>query len=158
MMGTSGGGAGGAALSAVFDTRDDARAAARRLIDAGLPPGDVRVIPEDPEVEAEGRDVGTEGGFLGALVSLFFPRDDHDTYAEALRRGGILVVAERVPPELQDAALEALDLEGAVDLEGQAETWRAEGWTAPEAGAAPDATLRRDASGGRGRVRSYRSE
>ena len=157
MVGRSGG-AGGAALSAVFDTREEARAAARRLVEAGVAPGDVRVIPEDPEVQAEGGDVGTEGGFVGALFSLLFPRDDHDAYAEALRRGGILVVAERVPPELHDAALEALDLEGAVDLEGRAEGWRSEGWTGPEAGAAPEATLRRDPGRGRGRVRSYRAD
>lgn len=149
----------GAALSAIFDTWPDADAARQRLLDAGVPSGDVRVIPESPEVQAEGHDVGTSGGFVGALFSMFFPRDDNDAYAEALRRGGVLVVAERVPAGLRDAAMAALDHEAAVDLDERAAAWATEG-RAPlddPTDAAP-ATLRRDPATGRRRVRSYVSD
>jgi hypothetical protein len=149
---------GGAAVTAIYDNRVEAEAAAQRLIDAGIPAARVKVMPENPEIQAEGRDVGTEGGFLGALFSLFFPREDHDAYEEALRRGGVLVVAEDVPAELHDAALAALDQESALDLDERVAAWRLAGWTGPGATTAPGRELRRDPERSRGRARSYRSD
>jgi hypothetical protein len=147
-----------AAVTAIYDNRVEAEAAAQRLIDAGIPAAQVKVMPENPEIQAEGHDLGTQGGFLGALFSLFFPREDHDAYEEALRRGGILVVAEDVPPDLHDAALAALDQESALDLDERLATWKLEGWSGSEAPRAPGQELRRDPERSRGRVRSYRTD
>ncbi|EYD77134.1 hypothectical protein [Rubellimicrobium mesophilum DSM 19309] len=151
-------GTGSAAVTAIFDSRVEAEAAAQRLIDAGIPAAQVKVMPENPNIQAEGRDVGTEGGFLGALFSVLFPRDDHDAYEEALRRGGILVVAEDVPAGLHEAALAALDQEDALDLDERVAAWKLEGWSGSGAAAMPGREMRRDPGRSRGRVRTYRAD
>ena len=59
---------------------------------------------------------------------MFGGTDDHDTYAEGLRRGGIMLVAH-VDDAKVDDTIRILEKHGSVDLEERETTWRSEGWT-----------------------------
>jgi hypothetical protein len=50
-----------------------------------------------------------------------------ESYAEAVRRGGVLV-AVRALGDLNERAIQILNQAGAVDMERRAATWREQGW------------------------------
>jgi hypothetical protein len=67
------------------------------------------------------------GGLVGALVSAGVPRDHADIYAEAVRRGGTLVIV-RADNAVRDRVSEILNRHSPVDVEERAATWRLGGW------------------------------
>lgn len=145
-------------LSAFFDSKHEAERAVDRLIDAGVPRSDVRLVPgyENDTPTTDRTEQRTS--IFGALADFFFPEEDRHTYAEGLSRGGYLVVVDNLSNTLHDTAVDILDDEGSIDLDEREETWRMEGWTGYSAGAggeAPSGTAMRDRSLGRNRVRSY---
>lgn len=68
------------------------------------------------------------GGLLTAVEKLGVPKDKTGYYAEAVRRGGTLVLA-RLPEERVDDVRAIMERHHAVDIEKRAEKWRAGGWT-----------------------------
>lgn len=72
------------------------------------------------------------GGLLTAVEKLGVPKDKTGYYAEAVRRGGTLVLV-RLEEEQIDDALAIMERHHAVDIEERAEKWRAGGWTDPNA-------------------------
>jgi len=70
---------------------------------------------------------GVAGGAVGALVESGVNKDDADVYAEAIRRGGALVVA-RVP-DAEKARYTAVLDRAAVDVHARATAYRGSGWT-----------------------------
>ncbi|HEX4294905.1 MAG TPA: hypothetical protein VHZ29_12290 [Rhizomicrobium sp.] len=70
---------------------------------------------------------GVAGGAVGALVESGVSKDDADVYAEAIRRGGALVVA-RVPDADVGRCKAILD-NAAVDVTTRAAAYRQAGWT-----------------------------
>ena len=68
------------------------------------------------------------GGLLTAVEKLGVPKDKTGYYAEAVRRGGTLVLA-RVAEEQVDDAMAIMERHHAVDIEERAKKWRAGGWT-----------------------------
>jgi uncharacterized protein (TIGR02271 family) len=106
-------------LTALYDTRADADAAAERLAtEAGLARSDIAVT-------AHGEGSTEEVGFLASLKSLFVPDQDRDTYAEAVRRGGFLLTA-RAEQGSAERAMDILEEHGAVDLDDRQRSWRSE--------------------------------
>jgi hypothetical protein len=69
---------------------------------------------------------GTAGGIIGALTQAGVSDADANTYAEGVRRGGVLLSA-RVPDNRQ-GELEA-KLAGFVDVRSRADAYRQSGWT-----------------------------
>lgn len=135
-------------------------------------------VPRDLSVDARSH----EKGFFESIGDFFFPEEDRYAYAEGLTRGGYLVTVSNLDAAQYDAALDILDDEGAVDLDAREAEWRSEGWTGYDAadravetrvdtGAALEGDLnadgkidvveermlvsKREAEGGRVRVRSY---
>jgi len=121
-------------LTAFFDSRSDAENAIRKLKDAGV--SGVQLVPGD-EADAERAEATSDGrdGFWAKLEDWLFPDDDHDVYAEGLRRGGFLVSAT-VDDATYNAAYEILDHEGAIDMDERADLWRTEGWSGRKSGEA----------------------
>ena len=121
-------------LTALYDTRSEADQAVERLTrEAGVAPANVTVMAQET---AASEGVATSGpgegtGFLASLKSVFMPDDDRHAYSEAIRRGGFLLTAQ-VEQASSERAMDILEEHGAVDLNGRQETWRAEGWTAPQ--------------------------
>jgi hypothetical protein len=70
---------------------------------------------------------GVTGGVIGALVESGVNKDDADVYAEAIRRGGALVVA-RVPDDTA-ARYQAVLARSGVDVATRASAYRTAGWT-----------------------------
>lgn len=66
------------------------------------------------------------GGVIGALSEAGVSRDDAETYAEGVRRGGTLVSA-RVP-DADKAKLEAVLNRSAVDVQSRRASWQKSGW------------------------------
>ncbi|MGQ0593074.1 MAG: hypothetical protein ACT4QB_10605 [Gammaproteobacteria bacterium] len=67
------------------------------------------------------------GGLLTAVEKLGVPKDKTGYYAEAVRRGGTLVLV-RLAEEQVDDAMAIMERHQAVDIEQRAEKWRAAGW------------------------------
>ena len=123
---------------AVYDTRDHAESAARSLRQAGVPTADVIVSPEGAHDDYA---AGTteKKGFFASLEDMFGGTEDHDTYAESVRRGGTLLTAH-VDEAHIDRVVPLLEQHGAVDLDERETSWRSEGWTGGSTGAAMAAT------------------
>jgi uncharacterized protein (TIGR02271 family) len=124
-------------VTALYDTRGAAESARDELVALGVPSGDVTIRgTEGGGPSATSTSAATEDkGFWGGLADLFAPDEDRHAYAEGVRRGGHLLTA-RVPDGLEDQAVDALERHDPVDLDQRAESWRQEGWTGYQAGAA----------------------
>jgi uncharacterized protein (TIGR02271 family) len=119
-------------ITALFDSRPEAERAVEHLVQQ------MGLDRDRITVHAAGADNATAGtherrsedhhGFLASLRDLFMPDEDRATYAEGLRRGGIMVSAEVPEERLRDVAA-ALEDAGAVDLDAREAEWRASGWT-----------------------------
>lgn len=112
-------------LTAFYDHRAEAEKAMVRVTDLGI--ADVRMTGGEDFAGRE--DAGRDRSIWDSISDFFFPPEDSETYAEGLRRGGFLVTARNVPPELHDQVLDILDDDGSIDLDQRADNWRAEGWT-----------------------------
>ena len=111
--------------TAYFETRAAADAAVNDLVAAGI-------VRDQISVAGTGS-FGTtptpgDRSFWEELKDLFLPAEDRYTYAEGLRRGGVLV-SVRTEGSDYERVLEILDRDGAVDLDKQEASWREEGWT-----------------------------
>ncbi len=75
------------------------------------------------------------GGLLGTLAGMGVPKDQTNTYAEGIRRGGSLVV---VQTENQvEQAKEILDRHNPVDLANRQLRWKTQGWDTYDEAAIP---------------------
>jgi len=92
-------------------------------------PGIGPVIAAGPIVAAlAGAGVGAvTGGIIGALVDLGIPEETAHEYAESVRRGNVLVTAQ-VPDNRSEEATRIMQRPGLLDIQREAETWRASGW------------------------------
>jgi uncharacterized protein (TIGR02271 family) len=124
-------------VTALYDTKGAAESVRDDLVALGVPSGDVTIRgTEGGGPSATSTSAATEDkGFWGGLADLFAPDEDRHAYAEGVRRGGYLLTA-RVPDGLEDQAVDALERHDPVDLDQRAESWRQEGWTGYQAGAA----------------------
>lgn len=78
---------------------------------------------------AGGAGVGAPvGAIIGAMLELSIPEDEAHVFAEGVRRGGILVIAESEEEMVEDVR-QILDDANAMDVEALRERWEAEGWT-----------------------------
>jgi len=125
-------------LTALYDTRGAAETARDGLVALGVPSDQIAV--RGTEEGAASATTGEEDrGFWASLSDLFMPDEDRSTYTEGVRRGGYLLTTH-VPEGMEDQALEVLERSDPVDLDQRAESWRQEGWTGSQAGAAASTT------------------
>jgi uncharacterized membrane protein len=68
------------------------------------------------------------GGIVGGLVGMGIPEEHAHTYAESVRRGGVLVVTT-VPDTEAERVADIMDRYNAADVEERAANYRAEGFT-----------------------------
>lgn len=141
-------------LTALYDTSGAADAARNELLALGVPSADIDIRGAEAGTAAA---ADQDRGFWASLADLFMPDEDRHAYAEGLRRGGCLLTA-RVPQGLEDAALDALERSGPVDVDERSQSWRESGWqgyegvaaTSGTGGAGATAVLREDAASFRG--------
>src|SRR5512134_1992029 len=110
-------------------------------------PGFGPIIAAGPIVAAlTGAGVGAAaGGLAGALIGLGIPKEEAETYAEAVRRGGYLVIVKASDQDASRAA-EILNRHDPIDIQERAEHWRQSGWRGyePEASAYTGPHLREE--------------
>jgi hypothetical protein len=111
-------------ITAVFDTQAEAERAVEALAAQGIPRSDLRIHRDMPDAPVQNQDKG----FWASLADLFVPDEDRGTYAEALRRGSVMVSAQVDDAHYEQAAT-LLESAGAVDLDERESSWRSEGWT-----------------------------
>lgn len=111
----------------IFDSMNEAELAREQLTGAGIPPGDVRVGPEEA---GDGSVEERRGGFIAWLKSLFGDDEDYrGTTSEAVRRGSCVVAVEAADDAAAERAERVMQACGAVDIDQRAERWRSEeGW------------------------------
>src|SRR5512132_1773272 len=99
-------------------------------------PGFGPIIAAGPIVAAlTGAGVGAAaGGLAGALIGLGISKEEAETYAEAVRRGGYLVIANASDEDANKAA-DILNRHDPIDIEERAEYWRQSGWRGYQPGA-----------------------
>ena len=113
-------------ITAMFDSADAANRARQRLLDLGLPSGDIQMIRQDASDERAAAD---HKGMWESIKDFFTgDGDDRATYEEGMRRGGQVLTA-RVQDDDADDVLAVLNDSDAVDLDQRAQEWRAAGWS-----------------------------
>jgi len=151
-------------LTAFYDDRAEADAAVRRVTDAGVPAGNVRIVEGNDPAANAGTRPREDRSFMDKLGDFFMPEEDRHTFAEGLHRGGY-VVAARVSADRKDHVAELLDHDSGIDLDQRSDEWRKDGWAGFQAGTGSDETIevaeenlrvgKRDVSHGRVKIRSY---
>ncbi len=87
---------------------------------------------------AAGAGIGAVGGgLIGALVGAGVPEEDAHFYAEGVKRGGILVLAD-LPEARAAEAQRALFEAGAADVDEVRGAWKESGWRRFDTSAPPD--------------------
>ncbi len=119
-------------ITAFYDSREYANNAALMLRQAGIPNADVSISPETAATGYAETAEPHAKGFWASLEDMFGGTDDHLTYAEGLRRGGIMLTAH-VDDAHVDDAVGILEQHGSVDLNERETAWRGEGWTGSSA-------------------------
>lgn len=116
------------AVTAFFDSRSDADAAAARIADLGVAADEMRIVAGNQRAGDTTVEHKEDKGFLASLADFFMPDEDRHTYAEGLNRGGYLLWVNTTV-ENRDRIIDILDDEGTVDMDEREATWRADGWT-----------------------------
>jgi len=163
-------------VTAFFDNRAAAERAVESLVQAGFPRTSVHLVAGSETGSLSQSSPAEHEGFWEALKDFFLPEEDRYTYAEGLRRGGYLVTVTTSDANY-NRATEILDVDGTIDIDERARSWRKEGWKGYTAGAMSSAQTaatnrgarenaipvvqeelkigKREVTGGRVRVRSY---
>lgn len=124
----------------VFDQAEKAHAALDDLTTAGIRREQITLsdASQSGDLATQDRDDGMLAGVRGFFGNLFGD-DDRDAahYSQAMRLGWTVVKVEADDAQAE-AAVQALERSGAVDLEEKASEWRATGWS--DATAKPQST------------------
>ncbi|URI07889.1 YsnF/AvaK domain-containing protein [Aquincola tertiaricarbonis] len=119
----------------VFDHAEKANAALNDLTTAGIRREQITLSDAARTGDSAAQD--QDDGMLAGVRSFFgnlFGDDDRDAahYSQAMRLGWTVVKVEADDAQAE-AAVQALERSGAVDLEEKASEWRATGWSDPAA-------------------------
>ncbi len=115
-------------ITALYADRLHAYAAVDSLTEYGIHSSDIEV---SPEMSHSGGATGPEAEtFWASLERMFGGTEDHHIYAEAVRRGRVMLAAS-VTDEQLDACIDIVDGHGSLDIDHEETGWRSEGWTGP---------------------------
>jgi len=125
-------------IVAVFDDYSTAERAARDLTNAGIPRESIEVKSNFMTGAAGRTSSGEthEGGISGWFHRTFGGGDEHEHYAEAVRRGSA-VVCVTAPQGQLDEAVEILNSAGAVDIDRRVAAYRETGYERHDPNAPP---------------------
>lgn len=129
-----------------FDHPSSARLARDRLVESGVPPGQIHFQPSagahflahaGPSQPRPGKAgyhhqgvLESIGGFFANLLESH--TDESGIYAEALRRGTCLLLVQAHSTDEARRAIDVMQHSGAVSLEDRVSQWRVDGWLAAQ--------------------------
>lgn len=130
-------------ITALYDNHADATAAQSKLLALGIPAGSIKILSGTQTTQTS-TTTGTkpDEGFWGSLKELFMPDEDRYAYSEGLNRGGTMLSVTTDEAHVQKV-YDILEQQGSVDLDEREATWRKEGWSGYQAGAAGGTTALR---------------
>lgn len=146
----------------VFDDHASAQSAAAKLKASGFAADSVHISMDDTAVSTTTSTTTTtsstteSGGVMSSVKNFFsdiFGNDDDEhvgQYAEAVRRGGVLVKVDVDEDDEAsiDLARDTLEDAGAMNIEERAAEWRESGWTGSTSAASTSAALQQPVTGG----------
>jgi len=93
-------------------------------------PGIGPILAAGPIIAAlTGAGIGAvAGGLIGGLTGIGVPEEEAHYYAEALRRGGILITVAADSEAVAQTAVSVMKRHGAVDIDERATEWKKQGW------------------------------
>lgn len=124
-------------ITAMYDSRSDADAAADKLVEAGVSRSAIRVMDQVTDGSEAGRSTldrpaddhsQGEGGFWAMLKGLFMPDEDRRGYAERMSRGSAML-SVTVDDDQVDIANGVLEECGAIDIRQRAADGTTGGWS-----------------------------
>lgn len=135
MSDTGKGAAAGAATGGLIGGAAGLAAALMGLTIPGIGP----IVAAGPLAAAlAGAGVGAvAGGLIGGLTTAGVPENMAHMYAEAVRRGGAVVLVRAEDDPQADRAADIMRRHSPIDLDSRAEEWRAGGWSGYDESAAP---------------------
>lgn len=132
-------------LAGVFDSDTEARAASRKLEDAGIDKQAIHVSSGSTTIAmAESED---RRGFFAKLFGIGDDDDSPSHYAEAMRRGNAVVTVNLADESRLDEVSDILEDCGAADIDQRAEQWKASGYTPTPLTSKPIGGARDDGEG-----------
>jgi len=121
-------------ITALFDNRTEAEAAAERLRQSRIDASRIQVMDQSSQGYSGDRYSGHEDrGIWASIKNMFLPDEDRYAYEEGVRRGGAVVTAQ-VDESEADHAIRILEESNSIDLDRRQEEWRAAGWSPRQAG------------------------
>lgn len=128
-------------ITALYDKHADATAAQSKLLALGIPAGSIKILSGTQTTQTSTITTGTkpDEGFWGSLKELFMPEEDRYAYSEGLNRGGTMLSVTTDTAHV-DQVFDIVEEHGSVDLDEREATWRKEGWSGYQAGAAGTAS------------------
>ena len=127
----------------LMDNLGDAQAVVRELVESGIAQDDIgfmanqkHQLPSTADLnESEGSGTlagaGTgalAGGLIGSLTNLGVPEEEAHYYAEAVRRGGIVITVAADKAAQAKVAVAIMRRHDAVDIDQRATEWKKQGW------------------------------
>lgn len=124
----------------VYDNFSDADDAVQGLVAAGFPRANVRLNSESdsavaPQSTASDVAQSKESGIGGFFRSLFGAGEEHNAYAESVRRGSCVLTVDARSEEEVDTAMEIMDRFNPTDIDERSSQWKKQGWSGYDASA-----------------------
>lgn len=128
-------GTGGNTVVGVYDTHADAQNAVEALVSGGIPRSNIQLNSDSDTVGTSAttadrpHDTGGIGGFFRSLFGTDDYREEHDVYAESVRRGSHVLTVDADTEEQANRASEIMNRFNPVDIDERSSHWKKQGWT-----------------------------
>ena len=117
-------------IVAVYDTMQQAEAAKSELRNAGVDGAAIELI----DGNRTGIDQAPDGGFWGAVKSIFAPDEEALAFRHAMGRGHAMIIVHPAQTANREQIITVLEETGPVDFDAKLEEWRQAGYDYSHAG------------------------
>ncbi|MBC7857587.1 MAG: YsnF/AvaK domain-containing protein [Burkholderiaceae bacterium] len=117
-------------IAAVFERQNQAEQAIDDLVASGFSRDNVRLSQSLPESSGQSADEGSFGASIKSFFSDIFGSATHpdtELYSEAVRQGHYVLTLDMADDDLVERATEVLDRHDPIDIDDEANKWRAGG-------------------------------
>jgi uncharacterized protein (TIGR02271 family) len=137
----------GHAVVAVYDNHSDAQSAIQALEAEGISRSSIDLSGADATTgtsnlsgtttttDADTRSEGGIGGFFRSLFGMDDHREDHDVYAESVRRGSHVLTVQTRSEDEADRVVNIMERFNPVDIDERSSQWKQQGWSGYDASA-----------------------